>query len=290
MDESIGWVLSDSQSRLGNDTVNMDPLLGPPTQSPDDYSARERRERTGVAVGISLGVFFLFAGPLCLLYYIDWRRRRRRRARRQDLCDLEGTTAVSRSEKGGTTRFERTGASTLTTTVVAREDAALTEEEIAEWRRHQLVGAETDLERLKRDPTSPLNVYLRPKDTEPLSADQVLGLDKRSYLQNLPVASSPSSATEGTSSITVLPSRLPVYRRTLSRSDSSTAIPESSNTEECVSPWAVEHAPNPVIFKHLLGPSGETLGHVGAPAEGQNGEASTHGGIRSDHAMEIEGM
>ncbi|OAG04508.1 uncharacterized protein CC84DRAFT_794480 [Paraphaeosphaeria sporulosa] len=241
----------------------MDSGPGPPQQSPDDYPARERRERTVVAVGISIGVLVLFAGPLCLLYYANWRRKRR--AKQNELRDLEGTTAVSHDEKYGTNPFARTGASTLTTTLAPAEE--LTEAEIARWRELQGGRTETELERLKQDPTSPLNTL--PKTPTQPTPEEVLGLDKVSYLQSLPVASSSSSAPGGTPQITVLPSRLPpgIFHP---EGESSRQGEEYSDPGNCISPWAVEHQPNPVIFKHLLGSRGEKLGHgeVAAQEEG----------------------
>lgn len=246
----------------------MDPGLGPPQQSPDDYSARERRERTGVAVGISLGVFILFAGPLCLVYFANWRRKRKRR--RNELRDLEGTTAVSQSEKDGTARLEHTNLSTLTTTVVAREDA---EADFAEWREIQRLRGETDLERLKRDPSSPLNTYPITQPPKALTSDEVLGLDKASYLQNLPIATASSSNPEQPSSITVLPSQLPSFGRPDSQGGASKKT-QNSGGDKCVSPWMVEHEPNPVIWSHLRDPKGEMLDQDAA-TQRQGGEAST---------------
>ena len=240
----------------------MDTGPGPPQQSPEDYSARERRERTGVAVGISIGVFLLFAGPLCLVYFANWRRRRR--LRRQDR-DLEGTTAVSQGEKDGTIRFERTGAETLTTTVVAREDAVLSEAEIAQWRESQRGRAETDLERLKR------------------------GLDKSSYLQSLPVTGSSPSDTGGKYNITVLPSQLPSFEEAIPQGESSNKIQSDSSGDECVSPWMVEHEPNPVIFKHLLGHKDARVGDIESTAQESLGGPSTQFESLHNQMDDLEG-
>jgi hypothetical protein len=232
----------------------MDSGPGPPEQSPDDYPSRERRERTVVAVGITIGVLVLFAGPLCLLYYANWRRKKR--AQQKELRDLEGTTAISHDEKYGTNPFARTGATTLTTTLAPTEE--LTEAEIAQWRELQHGRTETDLERLKRDPTSPLNTL--PKATTEPTPEEVLGLGKASYLQSLPVAGSSSSSPDALPEITVLPSRLPpgIFG---SEGESSRQAEGSSDGGKCINPWAVEHEPNPVIFKHLLGSRGDKLGH-----------------------------
>ena len=246
----------------------MDPGLGPPQQSPDDYSAKERRERTGVAVGISLGVFILFAGPLCLVYFANWRRKRKRR--RQEIRDLEGTTAVSQSEKDGTARFEHTNFSALTTTVVARED---TEADLAEWREIQRLRTETDLERLKRDPTSPLNTYPITQPSKAVTSDEVLGLDKASYLRNLPIATASPSNPEGPSSITVLPSQLPSFSEPDLKGEASKKT-QSSGGDKCVSPWMVEHEPNPVIWSHLRGSMSGMPESVDATMQTQGGEAS----------------
>ncbi|KAJ4356399.1 uncharacterized protein N0V89_004432 [Didymosphaeria variabile] len=230
----------------------MDSGPGPPQQSPDDYSARERRERTGVAVGITIGVLVLFAGPLCLLWYATWRRKRR--VRKKELRDLGGTTAISHDEKYGTNSFERTAATTLTTTLAASEEP--TEAELARWREVQFT--ETELERLKRDPTSPLNRLLKP--LEHATPAELLGLDKTSYLRDLPAATSSPSGLDEIPEITILPSRLPP-------GTADFAVEQSKQQEsrddvgKCINPWAVEHEPNPVIFKHLLGRRGEKLGH-----------------------------
>ncbi|KAF9737160.1 hypothetical protein PMIN03_011602 [Paraphaeosphaeria minitans] len=241
----------------------MDSGPGPPQQSPDDYSARERRERTVVAVGISIGVLVLFAVPLCLLYYANWRRKRR--AKQKELRDLEGTTAISHNEKYGTNPFARTGATTLTTTLAPAEE--FTQAEIARWRELQGGRTVTELERLKRDPSSPLNTL--PKTPPQPTPEEVLGLDKASYLQSFPVASNSSSAPDGTPEITVLPSRLPpgIFH---SEGESSRQREGHSDPGNCISPWEVEHEPNPVIFRHLLGSRGEKLGHdeVAAQEEG----------------------
>lgn len=265
----------------------MDLGPGPPQQSPDDYSAREKRERTGVAVGISIGVFILFAGPLCLVYFANWRRRRRER--RQDR-DLEGTTAVSQSEKDGTFRFERTGASTLTTTVVAREDAVLSEAEIAQWRESQRGPTETGLERLKRDPTSPLNYYSTSHASKTITSDEVLGLDKPTYLQTLPAAGDSLSGTGGTPSITVLPSQLPPFDGAGPLGESSKKVQSDSSSDKYISPWIVEHEPNPVIFKHLLGPKDDTIDDVESATQEQSGEPSTQIESRHDQMDDFEGM
>lgn len=238
----------------------MDLGSGPPQQSPDDYSSREKRERTGVAIGITIGVLTLFAGPLLLLYFANWRRKRR--IRKQEIRDLEGTTAVSNDEKSRTSFLERLGATTLTTTLAPGEEP--TEAEAAQWREVQGGRAETELERLKRDPTSPLNSL--PKTVEPLKPEEVLEVDKASYLRNL-AASGSSSSANVLPEITVLPLR-PSPGSLNAAGESSKQQEGTSDTGVCVSPWAVEHEPNPVIFKHLLGPRGETLDHGETAVQG----------------------
>lgn len=275
MSPAVYWIRSDTGASGPNDGS-----LGPPTQS--IYSDREKRERTSVAVGIALGILVLFAVPLCLLYYATWRRRQRKKRGQQP--SLAGTTAVSENEKGGASQFERTGCSTLTTTLRAPEDAIFTEAEIAQWQEIQRGRTETELERLKRDSTSPLNTYSIPKVTKPISSDETLGLDKSSYLRNLPIASSPTSAASG---ITVLPTQfMPLGKPRLER-ESSGLAQKCSGGGECVNPWDVEHEPNPVIFSHL--PRGNRLGHEERSVPDQNEEPSSPSNVSSEDAMDVQG-
>jgi hypothetical protein len=213
-------------------------------------------------VGITIGVLVLFAGPLCLVYYANWRRKKR--AHQKEVRDLEGTTAISHNEKYGTNPFARTGATTLTTTLAGTEE--LTDAEVAQWRALQRGRTETDLERLKRDPTSFLNTL--PKATTEPTPEEVLGLGKASYLQSLPVAGSSSLSPDALPEITVLPSRLPSGMFG-SEGESSRQTEGSSDGGKCINPWAVEHEPNPVIFKHLLGSRGEKLGHGEGVPQGE---------------------
>ncbi|KAJ4294102.1 hypothetical protein N0V90_007792 [Kalmusia sp. IMI 367209] len=252
----------------------MDPGPGPPQQSPDDYSARERRERTGVAVGIVVGVFVLIAGPLCLLYFANWRRRRR--DRRTESRDLEGTTAVSRGEKDGTTLHERTEDTTLVTRVDERD---------------YQINLGVQRKEHEQDPSSPLNSCSIPKATNQVTTEEVLGLDKVSFLRNLPIGSNPSSVSNSAAqplNITVLPSRLPHIGLSDLEGESSKQAEEIPDDNECVSPWAVEHEPNPVIFKHLLGPKGKGVVNEDDTIQNENGDGLLQGEPYPEYGMDLD--
>jgi len=214
----------------------MDPGSGPPQQSPDDYSAREKRERTGVTIGIVTGVFLLFAVPFCLVYIANWRRRRKNRKKDHG---LEGTTVAS--EKDGIGRSHRSfggGETTLTATVVAPDEIEADKPDQAQQDPHGST-------RVGPNPTQNIS--------KQATTEEILGVDKASILRNLPIG---RSRPDGTGSsgleITALPARVPPLELPNLKGVSSTQDIESTSTEKCVSPWAVEHEPNPVIFKHLL--------------------------------------
>ncbi|RYO61133.1 hypothetical protein AA0116_g5880 [Alternaria tenuissima] len=75
------------------------------------------------------------------------------------------------------------------------------------------------------------------KPPRAITADQVLGIDKTSYLQRI-VPQSEGSAQL----LTVAPAHIGWARQ---------RVTSTEDEEQCISPWAVEHTPNPVIFPWL---------------------------------------
>ncbi|EOA83137.1 uncharacterized protein SETTUDRAFT_33460 [Exserohilum turcica Et28A] len=86
--------------------------------------------------------------------------------------------------------------------------------------------------------------YKTARPARAITADQILGIDKTSYLRRI-VPQKGSSQL-----LTVAPAHLGWARQ---------RITPAGNEEQCISPWDAEHAPNPVIFPWLqkrgLGPS-----------------------------------
>lgn len=136
----------------------------PPPPSPIyDYVVDNSKKTRSVALGIALGALFLFSTPFVLLWISD----RRKRCRRPHV-DLEGTTEVSERapRRERRRRRENNFLSEDTTLALSLPGRSVIDKEDAR-------GEE--------------NSGPNPVPTKPVTEEQILGIDKASYLRSLPI-------------------------------------------------------------------------------------------------------